>query len=83
MKAISVRSGFQANRCSRWKQQPTLYRYPDNNDFAGKTYYRLKQEDIDGRTLHSVTLANGESKPGKHEFTGAVYRPVSVGNRNR
>lgn len=29
------------------------YRHPDNNNFTGKTFYRIKQEDIDGRNNYS------------------------------
>jgi Secretion system C-terminal sorting domain len=33
---------------------PLQYQKLDNNNFTGNTYYRLKQEDIDGRTTYSV-----------------------------
>lgn len=33
---------------------PLQYQNLDNNSFSGNTYYRLKQEDIDGRTTYSV-----------------------------
>jgi hypothetical protein len=33
---------------------PLQYQKPDNNNFTGNTYYRLKQEDLDGRTTYSV-----------------------------
>lgn len=33
---------------------PLQYQKTDNNNFSGNTYYRLKQEDIDGRTTYSV-----------------------------
>ncbi len=33
---------------------PLQYQKLDNNNFTGITYYRLKQEDIDGRTSYSV-----------------------------
>jgi hypothetical protein len=33
---------------------PLQYQKLDNNYFSGNTYYRLKQEDIDGRTTYSV-----------------------------
>lgn len=60
--------------------QPLQYRYPDNNDFAGKTYYRLKQEDIDGRTLHSVIRwVNGESNQASMQIWPVPSTgPVSV-----
>lgn len=34
---------------------PLQYQKTDNNNFAGISYYRLRQEDIDGRTSYSVT----------------------------
>jgi hypothetical protein len=33
---------------------PLEYQKMDNNNFAGITYYRIKQEDIDGRTAYSI-----------------------------
>lgn len=33
---------------------PLQYQKLDDNNFAGITYYRLKQEDIDGRSTYSV-----------------------------
>ena len=33
---------------------PLQYQKLDNNNFSGITYYRLKQEDIDGRTVHTL-----------------------------
>jgi Secretion system C-terminal sorting domain len=33
---------------------PLQYQKLDNNNFTGNTYYRLKQEDIDGRTAYSI-----------------------------
>lgn len=33
---------------------PLQYQKLDNNNFAGNTYYRLKQEDFDGRATYSV-----------------------------
>lgn len=39
-----------------------LYMHVDTNSFAGKTYYRLKQEDIDGKFMYStVRLVNGSN----------------------
>lgn len=32
---------------------PLLYQKNDNNSFAGKTYYRIRQEDIDGTISYS------------------------------
>lgn len=32
---------------------PLQYTKPDNNNFPATTYYRLKQEDLDGRTSYS------------------------------
>ncbi|WP_166437299.1 T9SS type A sorting domain-containing protein [Niastella caeni] len=33
---------------------PNEYAFTDANNFAGRTYYRLKQQDIDGRYTYSV-----------------------------
>jgi hypothetical protein len=33
---------------------PLQYQKLDNNNFTGNTYYRLKQEDFDGRSTYSV-----------------------------
>jgi hypothetical protein len=41
---------------------PLNYTHVDTNSFAGKTYYRLKQEDIDGKFMYStVHLVNGNN----------------------
>jgi hypothetical protein len=41
---------------------PLTYMHVDTNSFAGKTYYRLKQEDIDGKFMYStVRLVNGNN----------------------
>lgn len=38
------------------------YSYSDTNSFGGKTYYRLRQEDIDGKFVYSVIrVVNGSS----------------------
>lgn len=40
---------------------PSEYAFTDANNFTGRTYYRLKQQDIDGRYSHSVIrLVTGE-----------------------
>lgn len=42
---------------------PLYYSHIDTNSFAGKTYYRLKQEDMDGRFVYStVRLVNGSNE---------------------
>jgi len=43
---------------------PLQYQKLDNNNFTGNTYYRLKQEDIDGRSTYSVVrvVKGDESK---------------------
>jgi Secretion system C-terminal sorting domain len=33
---------------------PLTYQKQDHNSFAGKTYYRIKQEDLDGKSTYSV-----------------------------
>jgi len=39
---------------------PLQYQKLDNNNFTGKTYYRVKQEDIDGRNTYStIRVVNG------------------------
>ena len=41
---------------------PLSYSHVDANDFRGKTYYRLKQEDVDGKFMYStVKLVNGNN----------------------
>ncbi|RXK58786.1 T9SS type A sorting domain-containing protein [Lacibacter luteus] len=41
---------------------PLNYTHIDTNNYAGKTYYRLKQEDIDGKFMYSVIrLVNGNN----------------------
>lgn len=41
---------------------PQKYWYMDTNDFTGKTYYRLKQEDIDGGFIFSIVqVVNGST----------------------
>lgn len=41
---------------------PLNYSHVDANDFRGKTYYRLKQEDIDGKFMYSIVrLVNGNN----------------------
>ena len=41
---------------------PLSYSHVDANDFRGKTYYRLKQEDLDGKFMYStVKLVNGSN----------------------
>lgn len=40
---------------------PIEYNYTDANDFTGRTYYRLKQQDIDGRySLSVIRYVTGE-----------------------
>ena len=41
---------------------PLNYSHVDANDFRGKTYYRLKQEDLDGKFMYSIVrLVNGNN----------------------
>lgn len=41
---------------------PLNYSHVDTNDFSGKTYYRLKQEDLDGKFMYSIVrLVNGNN----------------------
>lgn len=41
---------------------PLNYVHVDANDFSGKTYYRLKQEDLDGKFMYSIVrLVNGNN----------------------
>ncbi|MBO9635112.1 MAG: T9SS type A sorting domain-containing protein, partial [Chitinophagaceae bacterium] len=41
---------------------PIEYNYTDANDFTGRTYYRLKQQDIDGRySFSAIRFVTGES----------------------
>lgn len=59
---------------------PLSYAHVDTNSFAGKTYYRLKQEDIDGRYMYStIRLVNGNN----HQPVVLKAWPVpAVGNFN-
>ncbi len=42
---------------------PLSYTKIDTNDFAGKTFYRLKQEDFDGKFVYSVIrVVNGNDE---------------------
>lgn len=41
---------------------PLNYSHIDTNSFRGKTYYRLKQEDLDGKFMYSIVrLVNGNN----------------------
>lgn len=55
---------------------PLEYQKLDTNNFTGTTYYRLKQEDIDGRTAYSVIrIVKGDSK----QLTMQVWPVPAVG----
>lgn len=55
---------------------PLDYQKLDNNNFTGTTYYRIKQEDIDGRTAYSVVrIVKGDSK----QLTMQVWPVPAVG----
>lgn len=55
---------------------PSEYQKLDNNNFSGNTYYRLKQEDIDGRATFSVVrIVKGDSK----QLTMQVWPVPAVG----
>ncbi|MBL0269096.1 MAG: T9SS type A sorting domain-containing protein [Chitinophagaceae bacterium] len=47
---------FVNSKARHWRQQQFAIEYQkmDNNNFAGIPYYRIKQEDIDGRTAYSI-----------------------------
>ena len=50
-----VDAGFVASNANAGNSSfPLAYQKMDNNNFTGITYYRIKQEDIDGRTAYSV-----------------------------
>jgi len=58
---------------------PLLYQKPDNNIFTGKTYYRIKQEDINGRSTYSVTrLVAGNKQIGLQVWPVPATGPVNV-----
>lgn len=46
---VNSKAGFGGN-----SSLPLAYEKMDNNNFTGNTYYRIKQEDIDGRTAYSI-----------------------------
>lgn len=56
---------------------PLQYQQLDNNYFAGITYYRLKQEDIDGRSTYSVVrVVKGDASK---QLTMQVWPVPAVG----
>jgi hypothetical protein len=56
------------------------YQKLDNNNFTGNTYYRLKQEDVDGRTTYSVIrLVKGDASK---QLTMQVWPVPAVGFLN-
>jgi hypothetical protein len=56
---------------------PLQYQKPDNNDFTGSTYYRLKQVDIDGGAAYSVVrLVKGDATK---QLTMQVWPVPAVG----
>lgn len=46
---VNTRAGSGGN-----SSLPLEYRFADTNNFSGTSYYRLKQEDMDGRSTYSV-----------------------------
>lgn len=56
--------GFTASSASGGNSSfPLQYQETDNNNFTGKTFYRIKQEDMDGRSTYSVIrIVNGDAK---------------------
>lgn len=41
---------------------PLQYTYNDNNNYTGKTWYRIKQDDIDGRSIYSaIRIVDGSN----------------------
>lgn len=43
-------------------QAPLNYEYEDANSFIGKSYYRIKQEDIDGKNSYSlIRIVHGDA----------------------
>lgn len=59
--AAFVEIGFEPSKANGGNSSFTLhYEQNDVNNFEGKTYYRLRQEDMDGRnTLSAIRLVNG------------------------
>jgi len=59
---------------------PQFYSKTDNNNYKGNSYYRLKQEDIDGRFTYSVTrLVKGDAN---NQLTMQVWPVPAVGYFN-
>ena len=57
---------------------PLQYSLPDNNAFTGKTFYRLKQTDIDNRFTYSeIRMVNGDAT---NAITLTAWPIPSVGN---
>jgi hypothetical protein len=56
--------GFEPSKATGGNSySPLYYEQTDQNSFAGKTYYRLKQEDLDGKATYSairIVTGNGE-----------------------
>lgn len=59
---------------------PLSYTHVDTNSFAGKTYYRLKQEDLDGKFMYStIRMVNGNNG---HTITLKAWPIPSTGPVN-
>lgn len=59
---------------------PLSYAHVDTNSFAGKTYYRLKQEDLDGKFMYStIRMVNGNNG---HTITLKAWPIPSTGPVN-
>jgi Secretion system C-terminal sorting domain len=70
--------GFEKSNASGGNSSsPLQYQKLDNNNFTGSTYYRLKQEDIDGRSTYSVIrIVKGDANK---QLTMQVWPVPAVG----
>ncbi|MBS0647546.1 MAG: T9SS type A sorting domain-containing protein [Verrucomicrobia bacterium] len=71
--------GFEASKVYGGNSSSGLYyERNDINDYEGKTYYRLRQEDLDGHTSYSaIRIANGS---GEKIFTLKAWPIPAVKN---
>lgn len=54
------------------------YNFTDNNPGGSKQYYRLRQEDLDGRTKFSTVVLIKGNKPEQLAITGIYPNPAST-----
>ena len=71
--------GFVNSRAAGGNSTDALdYNYTDNNPAGSKQYYRLRQEDLDGRTKFSNVVIIKGNKPTVLSVTGIFPNPAST-----